>query len=575
MPEIPALTFLNFFVYLSIPFIFAALAKWFKLSPVVGYMIGGVVIGNLTNTLIDQEIIRQYAFLGIILLLFTVGLEINFSRMLTLKKFIIIGGFFQLIFSIAVIAILSGFFGFTMLQSFLIGIALSSSSTALIAKIIQDRGEEGSFLGELIMGILMFQDLAFIPFLIIFNSITSGDLSFFQLAQKLILDIVISCLIIWIMFYLGRKIIPVVFSRISNLSRELLNFFIIIFILAIAFISSLFNIPILVGVFIAGVLVSQTSEHYHIFSRLRPLRDILAIIFFIYIGSNVLLTDAIPSLPQILLFSVLVVTIKAVIIFGLFVYMRFSTRISFYTSVSLFQIDEDAFILMFVALSNNIFSQSQYVFIVSSTFLSLILTPILVKNKEVIYFKIKNFIDKRFPKLGESILKRVDLSISPIDVLKIRNHVIICGYGRVGSTVGRALSLASVPFIAVDYNFHTTEKAKKDGVEIIYGDPTDIDVLDYVECDNAIALVCAVPSKFDQESVIINARKLNPNIFIISRVQSNTDHQRLKDLGAQAIVQPELEASISIIKKIFLLKKIPKEEIIKSLKHLKLIHGAV
>lgn len=575
MPDIPVSTFFNFFVYLSIPFVFAAAAKYFRLPSVIGYMIGGVILGNFFGNLISREVINQFAYFGIILLLFTVGLEVNFDRMINLKKFIIIGGFLQVAVTIFFGFLLSLLFKFNLLQSFLIGIAISSSSTTLVAKLIEDRGEEGSFLGELVLGILMFQDLAFIPFIIIFNSLTLKTIAPLDVIKNITIDILIASIILTTVYYLGRRIIPEIFNRVAKLSREILNFFIIIFIFLTAFLSAVFKIPILVGTFISGVLVSQTLEHHHIFTRIRPLRDLLATIFFIYIGSNVELVRVLPSILQIGIFSISAMFLKALIIFFVFIFLKFSTRMAFYSSLSLFQINEESFILMSIALSNKIFSHEQYVFVLSAILLGLITTPVAISTKDKIYLIIRKFIEKYLPPLEQLLKNKIDMRVSPIEGLEMKDHVVICGYGRVGSMVGRALQLANILFIAVDYNFHTVEKAKREGINIIYGDPTDIDVLDFVQAADALVLVAAVPSKFDQEAIIINARKLNPELFIIGRVQSDRDHQRLKDLGARTVVQPELEASVSIIKKIFLLKNKSKEEIVKSLRHLKLIHGAI
>lgn len=575
MPEIPVSTFLNFFVYLSIPFFFAAIAKYFKFPSVIGYMIGGVILGNFFANLISKDVINQFAYLGILLLLFTVGLEVNFVRMLSLKKYIIIGGLLQITVSIIVIAGLGLLFHFSPLQSFLLGIALSSSSTALVAKLIEDRGEEGSFLGELVLGILMFQDLAFIPFIIIFNSITAKTDTPLEILKNISIDVLLAGVILTVTFLLGQKLIPKIFDRVAKLSREILNFFIIIFIFLTAFLSAFFHVPILVGIFVAGILVSQTLEHHHVFSRIRPLRDILAVIFFIYIGSNVEMRTALPSILNIVLFASSVMFLKGIIVFLTFIFLKFSTRMAFYTALSLFQIDEDAFILMSVGLVNNVFSREQYVFVVATILLSLIVTPIFITKKEKIYLTIRGFIEQNWPSVEQLLKHKIDMRVSPIDGLSLKDHVVICGYGRVGSMVGRALALANISFVAVDYNFKTVEQAKREGVNIIYGDPTDIDVLDFVETEEAIAVVAAVPAKFDQEAIIINARKLRPSLYIIGRVQKDSDTQRLKDLGAQAVIQPELEASVSIIKKLFILKKMPKEDIVKSLRHLKLIHGAI
>ena len=573
MTVIPMALVLNFFIFLFFPFIFAVFAKKLKVSPIVGYIVGGLFIGNFFTQFISSAAINNFAYFGIILLLFAVGLEVNFTKILTLKRFIVIGGSLQLLFSIIFIAITSLLFHFSLLESFLIGIALSSSSTTLVAKIIQDRGEENSFIGEIAIGILLFQDIAFIPYLIIFTSITSKSLSFFPLAFSIGKGIFEAMIIVTALFYIGQKIIPKLFNKIARTSRELLNLFIIVFIFFITGLSLALKIPILIGVFIAGILVAQTLEHYHIFSEVRPFRDLLAVIFFVYIGTNIKLSLIVNVIPQILAFTILIILIKAIIILIIFLLMRFHSKTAFSLSLYLFQIDEDAFILMSSAFANKIISQENYLFIITSVLLTLILTPILIKNKDQIYLLIRRFIKRFMPFLENYITHRIDRDQSPIDTIKIRNHIVICGYGRIGSYIGKSLMMANIPFIAIDYNFHIVERAKKEGVNIIYGDPSDIDILDYAEVEEAIMLVIALPEKFAQETIVLNAKKLNPKIFIIGRVHRESDQRKMKDLGVHFIVQPEFEASLSIIKKIYLWHKMDKDEIVNKIRRLKIEHG--
>lgn len=133
--------------------------------------------------------------------------------------------------------------------------------------------------------------------------------------------------------------------------------------------------------------------------------------------------------------------------------------------------------------------------------------------------------------------------------------------------------MADMPFIAIDYNFQIVEHAKREGVNIIYGDPSDIDILDYAEAEKAIMIIVALPEKYAQEEIILNAKKLNPKIYIISRVHRERDQKRMKDLGVHVIVQPEFEASLSIIRKIYMLHKLSKEDIIGKIRRLKIEHG--
>ncbi len=573
MTDIPFSQVFNFFLFLLFPFVFAVIAKKIKISPIVGYILGGLFVGNLLEGSISSATISNFAYFGIILLLFTVGLEINFARMMSLKKYIVLGGVLQLSLSIIAVMGLSFFFGFPLLVSFLIGIAFSSSSTTLVAKIIQDRGEENSFVGEIAMGVLMFQDIAFIPYLIIFTSITRRSASFFPITVDIIKSLIEATIIIALLYYFGRKIIPYLFHRIARASRELLNLFIILFIFFIVCISLLLKIPILIGVFVAGILLAQTLEHYHIFSEVRPLRDLLAVIFFVYIGMNIKFSLIAGFLPQIFMFTAVVVFAKALIILAIFLFMRFHSRTAFSLSLYLFQIDEDAFILMSSAYINGVVSQEYYLFVITSVLLTLLVTPILIKNKDSLYKVIRTITKKYLPFLEQFIVYRIDRDQSPIDTLQIKDHVVLCGYGRVGRYIGRSLMMANIPFVAIDYNFQIVEKAKKEGVSIIYGDPSDVDILDYAQVEEALIIIIALPEKLAQEAIVLNAKKLNSNIYIISRVHRETDQKRMKDLGVHLVVQPEFEASLSIIKKIYLLHKLPKEDVVNKIRRLKIEHG--
>lgn len=574
MLEVAGAQFFNYFIFLLVPFIFGFLARRFKLSPIVGYLVGGVVLGNVFQDLVSTEVVTQFAYFGIVLLLFSLGLDLNMTKMFVLKKFVIIGGLLQIIFTLLGVYGLSLAFGFTGLQSFLISIALTSSSTTIVAKIIQEKREQNSFLGEVALGVLMFQDLAFIPFIIIFTTInTVGDTGV-DVVRTIGFSLAESFLILLTMYYVGKRVVPLVFDRISRISRELLNLFVIVFIFAVVALSSTLGVPVLIGAFIAGVLVSQTLEHHHVFAQIRPLRDVMAIVYFVYIGTHIQMPQVLFLLPKIVLFALLLVVVKAVVLLGVFGYFRFSSRMAFSMAVFLFQVSENAFILLSLAFGNKLFSSDEYLLILSAVLLSLMLTPYAIAQRESLYLTVRAFFKKRIPFIEVFIQKRLDFNETPVELDRKHNHIVICGYGRMGEQVGRALALANIPFIAIDYNFQTVEKHKKEGVPIIYGDPGDRDVLRYAQVDTAAAVVIAVPLGSDQESIILHVKRINPEVLIISRVHTEGDRQRMKDLGAHTIVLPEFEASLMMIRRIFMHKRMSKDEILKWIRHIKLVHGA-
>lgn len=561
MPEIESYVLFSYFLFLFFPFIFGYLAKKARIDPLIGYILAGLVLGIIFPEIIKQPTVINFAYFGIILLLFTAGLEIRLSQIFSLKKYILIGGILQIFFSFLTIFFLSLIFKLSFLSSFLIALAFSSSSTALAAKIIQERGEESSLLGQITLGILMVQDLAFIPFLILFTNFGEKTY-FFDFLLKVSFSILKTSFLLLIFYFLGKDYILPFFNRLARFSRELLNLFIIVFIFFVTYISSVFHLPVLVGVFTAGILIGQTMEYPHIFSQIRPFRDLLTVIFFVFIGSNINFSFIFSNFFKIISFSFLVILLKTLVVLAIFLIFRFHSRTSFSLAMFLFSIDEDAFILLFNGLTHQAISQETFLLGISSVFITLVLTPIFVYKKDEVYEFLRRKVKKYLPLLDQFISSQIDKEISPIDALNLKNHVVICGYGRIGSEIGRVLLEANIPFVAIDYHFPTVEKARKHGVNIIYGDPTDIEILDYAEVENATILVSAVPDFFSQEAIILNAKKLNPKIIVISRIHRKDHLLRLKEFGADVVIQPETEASIAMVRKILLSLRFPKEKIL-------------
>jgi Kef-type K+ transport systems, predicted NAD-binding component len=297
--------------------------------------------------------------------------------------------------------------------------------------------------------------------------------------------------------------------------------------------------------------------------------------FFVFVGAHIKLSSVFPFLPKIFLFTFLLILSKALVILLIFIVFRFHSKTAFYLALYLFQIDEDAFILMSTAFANGVLSYDNYLFVTTTVLFTLVITPYLIENKEKIYQLTRDFLKRYLPVVDKFITHKIDCDQSPIDVLSIKNHVIICGYGRVGSFIGRSLLLANIPFLAIDYNFNLVKKAKKEGLNIIYGDPTDIDILDFAQIENAKVLVLTLPERYSQEKVILNAKKLNPKVLIIARIHRKIDQHRLKSLGVHITIQPEVEAALSIIKKIYLLHQFSQEEITQKIKKIRLEYEGV
>ena len=558
-------------IFLTFPLVFGYLALKFKLPAIVGYIISGIILGIFVAAE-TREVIQLFADIGVILLLFTVGLETDTASLRRFAKFVIIGGLLQLIITGLITTLVLLIFGFSFFISLLLAFGFAFSSTAVASKIIQDRGEENTLVGRLSTGILIFQDIMVIPFLLVISSY-SGGLNNGNLLVHIITSLLKSIIIISVIFVVGEHIVPYVFSKVGRRSRELLNIFTITFIFACVGLFLFLGLPSSLAAFVAGLLIGQTLEHYHIFSQIRPLRDIFAILFFVFLGASVNLSGQLALLPLVIIFSILLIIIKVFVLLVIFIKFRFHTKSSYTIGIFLSQVGEFAFIAFALSSQYHLIDQRTFVFAVAVTITTLIISPLLIDHKDVIFISIRKRIKKHFPSISHYLSYNFDREPSRLEDLDLSGHIVLCGYGRVGRYIGRALDMANLPYIAVDFNLYTVEKMRATGVNIIYGDPTNYDILDYIQVDKAAILISTLPDKFSQELVILNAKQLNPNIIIFSRVAREKEQKRMKDLGAFIVVQPEFEAALSIIKRILRSYNIPKEEIAGKIKRLKIEHG--
>lgn len=571
MTDLSASTVGTLLLFLSAPFICGWVAVKLKLPALVGYLMGGIFLGIFVHDQAGELILSQLATIGVILLLFSVGLELDVSQFKRYKRFIFIAGLLQISISAFCIFIFSFLLRFGLIPSLIIGFSCALSSTAVVAKIIQERGEEHSLLGGMILGILLFQDIIAIPLLIIVSSISKQVGPWTSLIYA-IMSLIKLAIVFILIYIVGKRAVPFIFGKLAKTSRELLNLLTLIFILGAVMIFSFLKLPATVAAFLSGVLIAQTMEHYHIFSQMRPFRDVFSILFFAFLGSQVDFAVVLAQFPLIIVFTIFLLLTKIIVVCIVFIALRLHSRTAFSAGLLLFQTGEFAFIILHQGVNSATIPNEIYMVVLSVVLISIAVTPILAFNKDKFYFSLKKMLLRRVPSFY-AFLESRDREPAHLHVVESVNHVVICGYGRLGGYIGRALHLAGISFIAIDYNIYTVLRAKKNGVAIIYGDPTDIDVLDYANTEKAKVLITALPDTFSQEAIIIHARRLNRDIVIFARAHQEVHQRRMKDLGAHMVIQPEFEAALSIVKKILLNFHIPRDTIVGKIKRLKLEHG--
>lgn len=566
----------DLFLILLIGFIGGFFAKKMNLPLVVGYLLSGIIASSVPVSFLASTNIKSIAEIGVALLCFTLGLEYTLSKIKVLGETVITASFIQLVLTTLFGIAIFPFFGMNFYESMVLGVVFSLSSTAVVVKVLSEKGELESLYGEITAGWLFMQDLYTIPIIIILP--TLGRLlsqEFFGIYQFLEIgkSLLFSFIIFFLVFYAGKKVIPQLAERIANLkSRELVLLAAVTLCLSFSLLLKFFGFSFALGAFIAGVLISSSSAHHGIFAEVRPLKDLFSVVFFVTLGLMLNFSLIFNNLAVIVSFALIIIFLKFLISFLLIFFLGYHGKTSFLVATSLINVGEFAFILASMVFSQYLISENLYLLILTVSFVTLVISVPLMTIAPKVYYLIKNFFYKKFPQLTSNLNKlRGTKELENGKILE--NHVVVLGFGRVGKYICRALTMTDIPYVVVDYNHQLVKKLKSEGINIIYGDPAEIDVLQFAQVRNAKALILAYNDHHMQEIVVSNAHSLNPNLKLLCRTHADEDIKKLKGLGVEIIVQPEFEAAISIVEKLLQVFNINNEEISGKISRLKIEHG--
>ncbi len=536
------------------------IAKKLKAQPIIGYILAGVTAKSLFP--VSSFEIEKLAELGAILLLFSIGLELSVSKYGKAIKKIILAASVQMILVTLFLFLILKLFGFTNIVSLVLGLGFSLSSTAVVVKTLIDRGESETVHGRLMVGWLLVQDLAVIPMMIILPILATNENGAFLLGIYAILKAVV---IIVLAVLLGKHVVPFLIHKVAILnSRELMVLTSVALAIGTALAVSQFGISASLGAFIAGFVISESQENHAVFAETRPLRDLFAALFFVTLGFFVSFSDIYSNLGLIVLLSILVIFSKIVIISVINLFLKFRGKTIIISAFGLSQVGEFSFILFTTANLLGLLSDKISSLGISVTLVTLILTPFIYKLAVPAW----KFLSSKFKSFASyDVSRKLELEMS--------NHIIICGYGRVGGWVGKSLRDHNIDFIVIDLDPKVILECMEKGIVAIHGDPIEKEVLKIAGIVAAKAVVIAIPDRISQESVIAHIQTLSPTTRIISRVHLDEDYEKLKNLRVDKLVQPEFEAATSIIKSILLSMGRDKDDINKSIKSMRLSHAKI
>ncbi len=533
---------------------------------IIFFILIGILVANLFNvSFFSKEFLEPLAQLGLVLLLFTIGLELPLKKIKRLGKYLLSGSFLQIFLSTLVITLAILIATRNLSLSILLALPLSMSSTAVLGKLLQERGEEASLNGELTLGILIVQDIVSVLIIAFFTFFAANQA---QINGELIVLIFRNILIVGLTFFILSYLLNFVFEKVK-LNRLELSLFIFALLFFLLYLFALIEIPETTAGFLIGLILAQRIEQYEVFAQIRIFRDVLLVLFFFFLGTFITAITLITVIKAFLI-SVIIMFIKFVVTWLIFLNIGLHKKTSFRIGFNLMQVGEFSFIILSILATANLINAQTYQLFLLVVIWSLLLFTSVYQLKEKIY----DFLNKHYGKyLSYFEKKNSGLLPNNLDQLPYDNHIVICGYGRVGSYVGHGLILSHLPIVVIDTNIIFIKKLLSKGIKAIYGDATERDILDYAQVDKANFIVVAVPDQNEQERIVVTARKLNPNIKIISRANLVANYFNLKDMGIKHIFQPEFEAALSILKRILKLYNLEKNEIKKRILYLKMKHG--
>jgi CPA2 family monovalent cation:H+ antiporter-2 len=520
----------------SIPIIL--LFNKLKLPSIAGFLIAGMIIGPFGFKLIANiDEINIMAEVGIILLLFTIGLEFSLKELAKMKKLLLFGGGLQVLITILAAAILLYSFGMELRQAIFFGMLVSLSSTAIVLKLLSDRGELQTPQGKISVGILIFQDLAIVPMFLLVDILgTSGEVDFISILIRLLTAIGVIAFILFAAKYLSPKLL---YYLARTRIRELFTVGIILILLGTAYLTHNFGLSFALGAFIAGLILSESEYSTQITAEIIPFKDVFNSIFFVSVGLLLNINYVINFPVEVVLSATGIIILKSIIIFVLVLSMKYPSRIAILSALGLAQIGEFSFIL---AQQGGKLLGDYSDILLSSAIITMIITPLLI----------------RFSALAADKSKTIkNVQDTKEDKGKIDGHVIIAGFGLNGRNLAHVLKETGINYMIIEMNPDTVKKERAKGENIIFGDISREEVLQTARIKTAKVIVVAISDRTISRKVIRLAKQMNKEIFVLIRTRFVEEIEDLIGLGADAVIPEEFETSIQIFRRVLAQYHIP------------------
>lgn len=551
-----SLPFLNELVALFMVSVFIAYLSYrIKLVPIAGFLIAGVIIGpNALGLVQDQDLVDMLAEIGIILLLFSIGIEFSLEKLSRLKNAIIVGGGLQVLLSVAAVVGILSYFGVDWKVAVYTGCLVALSSTAIILGLMSEQRKTDTPIGRLSLAVLIFQDLAIIA-MVLLVPVLSGEGDSFT-------DVLIvlgkAILLIIIVLILARKVVPWILDKVAHTRRqELFLLTVVAICFGIAALTNLANVSLALGAFLAGLVVSESHYSDHALSEILPLKTIFNAVFFVSVGM-LLDVQFILQYPLLLLgVAVAVLVLKFVLATSSLLVLGYPIRISAATGLVLAQIGEFSFVLeragRTAGLTPGGFGEIGSQIFIAVSVLLMLLTPG--------FLKISGSLGELLAKTPLKHIGKKPKDDPNATKAELEDHVILIGYGPAGRNLARVFKETGIPFIVIEMNPKSVEEMRNDGINAVYGDATRTPILEHANVYSAKLCVIAINEPAASPTIIKLAKYLNPTIQVIVRTRYLAEAISLEEFGADKVVPEEMETTVRLFSSVLSAYLVPDEEI--------------
>nr|WP_255208041.1 YbaL family putative K(+) efflux transporter [Myxococcus sp. AM009] len=538
-------------VGLGLAFVGGFVARWLKLPPLVGYLLAGVAVGPFTPGFVaDGGLAGQLAEIGVILLMFGVGIHFSIKDLLAVRNIAVPGAIVQIAAATVMGTAVAHWWGWSLGAGLVFGLALSTASTVVLLRALEERGALDSVNGRIAVGWLIVEDLAMVLALVLLPALgnvlgtadtqtpataAAGD----GLVWTLAVTLGKVCLFVVVMVVAGKRLVPWLLTQVAKTgSRELFTLSVLAVALGIAFgAAALFGVSFALGAFFAGVVVSESELSHRVAEDSLPLQDAFAVLFFVSVGMLFDPMVLVRQPLQVLVVLGIIVLGKSLAAFFIVLAFRYPVNTALTVSASLAQIGEFSFILVGLGVTLGLLPKEGQSLVLSGALLSITLNPLVFKAIDPLLAWLR-----RQPRFAARMDPEEDeLSELPIGMgdVQLREHAVLIGYGRVGGVIGQSLAERKIPFVVVEQNREYVERLREEGVPAIYGDAAVPGILEHAHLDTASILIIATPDALQARAIVEQVKGVNPSLPAVVRTHGDEERDYLESLGVARVVMGE------------------------------------